>query len=58
VAGPCLTPVKKPRTSLEVCNLNGVRGSGLMLITAEDLARTLGANALMLVGEGEGVRVL
>jgi hypothetical protein len=50
--------VKEPRTSLEVCNLNGVRGLGPMLITAEDLARTLGVNALMLVGHGEGFRDL
>jgi hypothetical protein len=58
VAGAWLTPEKKSRTSLEVCNLNGVRGLGPMLITAEDLARILGANALMLVGDGEGFRVL
>jgi hypothetical protein len=29
-----------------------------MLITAADLASTMGANALMLVGDGEGFRVL
>jgi hypothetical protein len=29
-----------------------------MLITAEDLMRTVGANALMLVGDDEGFRVL
>jgi hypothetical protein len=52
------TPENKTRMTLEVCNLNGVRGLGPMLITAEDLARTLGANALMLVGDGEGFRVL
>lgn len=32
--------------------MNRVRGFGPMLITAEDLARTLEANALMLVGDG------
>jgi hypothetical protein len=37
------TPENKTRMTLEVCNLNGVRGLGPMLITAEDLARTLGA---------------
>jgi hypothetical protein len=40
------TPENKTRMTLEVCNLNGVRGLGSMLITAEDLARTLDANAL------------
>jgi hypothetical protein len=58
VVGAWLTPEKKPRTTLEVCNLNGVRDLEPMMITAKDLARTLGANAFMLVGDGEGFRVL
>jgi hypothetical protein len=58
VAGAWLTREKKPRTTLEVCNLNGVRDLEPMMITAKDLARTLGANAFMLVGDGEGFRVL
>jgi hypothetical protein len=32
--------------------MNRVRGFGPMLIMSEDLARTLEANALMLVGDG------
>jgi hypothetical protein len=58
VVGAYLTPEKKARTMLEVCNFNGARGLGPMLITAEDLARTLGANVLMLVGDSDGFRVL
>jgi hypothetical protein len=41
-----------------VCDMNMVRGFGPMLITAEDLARTLEANVLMLVGDGAGFKVL
>jgi hypothetical protein len=54
VAGVWLTPQKKARSSLEVCDMNRVRGFGPMLITAEDLVRTLETNALMLVGDGAG----
>jgi hypothetical protein len=38
--------------------MNMVREFGTMLITAEDLARTLEANALMLVGDGACFKVL
>jgi hypothetical protein len=58
VAGAWLIPQKKARSSLEVCDMNMVRGFGPMLITSEDLARTLEANALMLVGDGAGFKVL
>jgi hypothetical protein len=58
VVGAWLTPEKKARTTLEVCDMNCERGMGPMLITTVDLARTLGANALMLVGDGKGFRVL
>jgi hypothetical protein len=58
VAGAWLAPQKKARSSLEVCDMSRVRGFGPMLITAEDLARTLEANTLMLVGDGAGFKVL
>jgi hypothetical protein len=35
-----------------------MRGFGPMLITAEDLARILEANDLILVGDGAGFKVL
>jgi hypothetical protein len=58
VAGAWLTPQKKVRTTLEVCDMNNISGFGPMMITAEDLARTLDTNALMLVGDGAGFTVL
>jgi hypothetical protein len=58
VAGAWLTPQKRERSTLEVCDMNRVQGFGPMLITAEDLARTLEANALMLVSDGAGFKVL
>jgi hypothetical protein len=58
VAGTWLSPEKRARTALKVCTMNHERGSRPLLITATDLERTLGANALMLVGDGEGFRVL
>jgi hypothetical protein len=58
VAGTWLTPQKKARSTLEVCNVNSTRGLGPMLITAEDLSRTLQANDLILVGDGAGFQVL
>jgi hypothetical protein len=58
VTGAWLTPEKKARTVLEVCDMNCERGMGPTLITVADPARTLGANVLMLVGDGEGFRVL
>jgi hypothetical protein len=57
-AGTWMTPKKRARTALKVCTMNHERGSRPLLITATDLERTLGANALMLVGDGEGFRVL
>jgi hypothetical protein len=38
--------------------MNITRGFGPMLTTAEDLARILEANNLILVGDGAGFRVL
>jgi hypothetical protein len=58
VAGAWLTPQKKTRSTLEVCDMNNTRGFGPMLITAEDLARTLEANDLILVGDGACFKVL
>jgi hypothetical protein len=53
-----VTPHKRARTTLEVCTMNHERCSGPLLITAADLARTLGGNGLILVGDGEGFTVL
>jgi hypothetical protein len=58
VAGAWLTPQKKARSTLEVYDMNIARGFGPMLITAEDLVRTLEANDLILVGDGAGFQVL
>jgi hypothetical protein len=58
VAGAWLTPQKRARTTLEVCDMNCTRGLGPMLITAEDLRRTLEANELFLVGDGARFQVL
>jgi hypothetical protein len=52
MAGAWLTPQKKARSTLEVCDINSTRGFGLMLTTTEDLARTLEANDLILIGDG------
>ncbi|KAK1679563.1 hypothetical protein QYE76_040411 [Lolium multiflorum] len=48
VAGAWLTPQKRARTTLEVCDINCTRGLGPMLITAEELKRTLEDNELFL----------
>jgi hypothetical protein len=59
VVGTWLTPERKARTELEVCVLNQNRGADEPLkITTADLARTLKANALMMVGDGDGFWVL
>jgi hypothetical protein len=58
VAGSWVIPQKKARTTLEVCDMNSSRGFGPMLMTAEDLARTLEANDLVLVGDGACFQVL
>jgi hypothetical protein len=58
VAGSWVIPQKKARTTLEVCDRNNARGLGPMLMTAEDLARTLDANDLVLVGDGAYFQVM
>jgi hypothetical protein len=58
VAGAWLTREKRARIALEVCDMNCERKSGPLLITTADLASTLGANALLLVGEGEDFRIM
>jgi hypothetical protein len=58
VAGSWVIPQKKARTTLEVCDMNSSRGFGPMLMTAEDLARTLEANDLVLVGDGACFQVM
>jgi hypothetical protein len=58
VAGSWVIPQKRARTTLEVCEMNSSRGFGPMLMTAEDLARTLDANDLVLVGDGALFQVL
>ncbi|KAK1609994.1 hypothetical protein QYE76_033671 [Lolium multiflorum] len=58
VAGSWVIPQKKARTTLEVCDRNNSRGFGPMLMTAEDLARTLEANDLVLVGDGACFQVM
>jgi hypothetical protein len=57
VAGSWLTPEKKARTEQEVILHNQLEGSDLK-ITAGDLARTLVANGLMLIGDGESFKVI
>jgi hypothetical protein len=56
VAGAWLTP--QARSTLEVCDMNNMRGFGPMLIIVEDLARTPEANDLILVGDGADFKVL
>jgi hypothetical protein len=58
IAGAWLTPQKKARSTLEVYDMNNTRGFGSMLITAEDLIRTLKANDRILVGDGAGFKAL
>jgi hypothetical protein len=59
VAGAWLTQEKGEMTGMEAYmgNLKRVDGETLK-ITTTDLVGTLEANALMLVGDGEGFRVL
>lgn len=46
-------------TQMDLAQLNHTRADGEdWLISAEDLARMLGANALLLVGDGERFRVI
>lgn len=59
VAGAWVTPEKRAKTQMELVIQNHVRSSGDdWEITAADLARTLDANALMLIGDGERFRVV
>jgi hypothetical protein len=54
-----LTPEKNARTKLEACVLNQNRGvEESVKITTTDLARTLKANTLIMVGDGDGFWVL
>jgi hypothetical protein len=51
VAEAWLTPQKKARSTLEICDMNTTRGFG-------NLRRILEANDLILVGDGAGFQVL
>jgi hypothetical protein len=57
VAGSWLTPEKKARKEQEITLHNQMEGAELK-ITAGDLARTLVANGLMLIGDGERFKVI
>jgi hypothetical protein len=57
VAGAWFTPQKRAKSTLEICDMNITRGFGPLLITAEDLRRTLMANDLILVEDGAGFLV-
>jgi hypothetical protein len=57
VAGSWLTPEKKAKTEQEVFLQNQLGGADLK-ITAGDLVRTLVANGLMLIGDGESFKVI
>jgi hypothetical protein len=57
VAGSWLTLEKKPRTEREINLHNQTEGAELK-ITAGDLPRTLMANGLVLIGDGERFKVV
>jgi hypothetical protein len=57
VAGSWLTPEKKARTEQAITLHNQMEGAELK-ITAGDLARTLMANGLVLIGDGERFKVI
>jgi hypothetical protein len=57
VAGSWLTPEKRLRTEQEINLHNQLEGAELK-ITAGDLARTLMANGLVLIGDGERFKVI
>jgi hypothetical protein len=57
VAGSWLTLEKKARTEQDITLHNQMEGAELK-ITAGDLARTLVANVLMLIGDGESFKVI
>jgi hypothetical protein len=56
-AGSWLTPEKRLRTEQEITLHNQMEGTELK-ITAWDLARTLVANGLVLIGNGECFKVI
>jgi hypothetical protein len=59
VAGAWVKPEKFLKTHHELLAMNlGLAGSGHLKISAPDLARTLKANDLELVGDGECFRVV
>jgi hypothetical protein len=59
VDGAWVKPEKILKTHHELLAMNlGSAGSGHMMISAPDLARTLKANDLKLVGDGECFRVV
>jgi hypothetical protein len=59
VAGAWVKPEKILRSHHELLDMNlGSAGSGHMKISAPDLARTLKANDLELVGDGESFKVV
>jgi hypothetical protein len=57
VAGSWLTPEKRLRTEQEINLHNQMEGAELK-ITVGDLARTLMANSLVLIGDGERFKVI
>jgi hypothetical protein len=59
LAGAWVKPEKILKSHHELLDMNlGSAGSGHMKISAPDLARTLKANDLELVGDGESFRVV
>jgi hypothetical protein len=57
VAKSWLTPEKKTRIEQEITLHNQMEGAELK-ITAGDLTRTLMANSLVLIGDGESFKVI
>jgi hypothetical protein len=57
VAGSWLTPEKKARTEQEITLHNQMEGAELKITTGV-LARTLMANGLVLIGDGERFKVI
>jgi hypothetical protein len=59
VAGAWVKPEKIPKSHHELLDVNlGSAGASHLKISASDLARTLKANDLELVGDGESFRVV
>jgi hypothetical protein len=57
VAGAWVTPKKKLRTEVEI-NVHNQAGDGNWKISADDLARTLMTNGLVLIGTGDRFKVI